>query len=219
MKKEIFDKISRKITRDTNLTDSAYRLLVLIINNSDDWKINTTYYKNILNWSNTKLSNATKNLIELGYIKRTKINKGNKGFEYIYEIILDETNTVDLNNDNQEMVPSYQNVDKVQEIEEKATQIEFESSFNFDSEEIDDVDDYIMIKSDNEDEYQVELDNGNLITINNQIMFKYFEYLKKEKMKIYKELINCQSQHVFNYVLDNAFQNDYMYKLKNNLHI
>jgi predicted transcriptional regulator len=83
-----FDKISKKLTRDINLTDSAYRLIVLIINNQNDWKINTTYYQKLLGWSNDKLSNATKNLVNLGYIKRTKINKGNKGFNYQYEINL-----------------------------------------------------------------------------------------------------------------------------------
>ena len=84
-----FDKISKSITRDIKLTDSAYRLMVLIINNQTDWKINTSYYQKLLGWSNDKLSNATKNLIELGYLTRTKINKGNKGFGYQYEINLD----------------------------------------------------------------------------------------------------------------------------------
>ena len=127
-------------------------------------------------------------LIELGicYKEKASLHTGKRQYKNRKAIIV---NTVDLNNDNQNMVPSYENVDKVQEIEEKATEIEFESSFNFDSEEIDDVDDYIMIKSDNEGEYQVELDNGNVISINNDIMINYYEYLKKEKIKIYKELI------------------------------
>lgn len=85
--KQSFDRISRELTRNKDLNDSGYRLMVLILNNTKDWKINLTYFSNLLGWSKGKLSRTTKHIIELGLIKKTKINLGSKGFTYEYEII------------------------------------------------------------------------------------------------------------------------------------
>ena len=83
--KEEFDIISNNITKDSRLTDSGYRLITLMINDINEMEIKTTHFGNLLGWSPKKLSNATNNLIELGYIKRVKKNNGNKGFKYHYE--------------------------------------------------------------------------------------------------------------------------------------
>jgi len=78
-----FSTIRNEALNDINLSDSALRLLQLMLNNSENWILRTTYYQHKLGWSNDKLSNATKNLIANGYLKiitEHKTKGGKRGF-------------------------------------------------------------------------------------------------------------------------------------------
>lgn len=81
-----FLQIKRQAVVDSKLTDPGLRLLMLMLNNSTDWKINTTYFGRLLGWSPKKLSNATNNLIECGYLTKTKQRQASGAFVYQYSI-------------------------------------------------------------------------------------------------------------------------------------
>ena len=92
-----FVTVSRKILMDERLTDTAFRLIVYALNNSDEWKLNITYLKNYLGWSPKKLASAKKNLEELGYLKcETTPSKKGKGKIYTYTIIEDQDSLSEL---------------------------------------------------------------------------------------------------------------------------
>lgn len=85
--KKDFTMIPKAILLDTRLSSDAVRLLILMLDNTDEWIMNTTYFSRILKWKSNKLSNATKELIDVGYLIRTKKSLGpKKGFQYIYQI-------------------------------------------------------------------------------------------------------------------------------------
>lgn len=82
-----FIQTSTAIIKDKRLTDSALRLLQLLGDAMEGTKISLTYYRKLLGWSKDKLSNATKNLRQNGYLQLTKKPKGEKnGFSYYYTI-------------------------------------------------------------------------------------------------------------------------------------
>ncbi|MEW5675570.1 hypothetical protein ABGT15_04595 [Flavobacterium enshiense] len=82
-----FVQTSKTILTNKDLTDSAVRLLQLIGDTPSTTKISLTYYRNLLGWSKAKLTNATKNLIENGYLKINQYPKGTgKGFSYSYTV-------------------------------------------------------------------------------------------------------------------------------------
>lgn len=82
-----FIQTSTSIIKDKRLTDSALRLLQLLGDAIDGTKISLAYYRKLLGWSKDKLSNATKNLRENGYLQMTKKPRGEKnGFSYFYTV-------------------------------------------------------------------------------------------------------------------------------------
>lgn len=75
-----------ELMMNKQLTDSGFRLMVMILNNKEP-KLILTKYSNMLNWSPSKLARVTKHLIELGYVSKKRKSLGRaKGFEYEYEI-------------------------------------------------------------------------------------------------------------------------------------
>ena len=105
--------IPHSVLRDENLSDKALRLLMLMINNAEEiekgkkFKIQTTYFQHLLGWCNHTLSDATKELISLGYITKTKTrNKSEKsGFTYYYTFSLSSSfvKVTDVNVTNTEL--------------------------------------------------------------------------------------------------------------------
>ncbi len=82
-----FIQTSTAIIKDKRLTDSALRLLQLLGDAMDGTKISLTYYRKLLGWSKDKMSNASNNLRQNGYLDLTKKPKGGKnGFSYYYTI-------------------------------------------------------------------------------------------------------------------------------------
>ncbi|OCK42519.1 hypothetical protein BA195_10105 [Tenacibaculum soleae] len=79
--------ISNNIINDSRLSDSAVRLLIMLINSPSE-KISMTYYRKKLGWGSEKMSKITKKLAELGYLKGIQYPQGEK-FKYHYNI--DET--------------------------------------------------------------------------------------------------------------------------------
>lgn len=80
-----FVQTSKSILTNKSLSDSAVRLLQLMVDTPSSTKISLTYYRELLGWSKDKLSNATKNLVENGYLKITQYPKG-VGYTYVYTI-------------------------------------------------------------------------------------------------------------------------------------
>ncbi|MBN9294991.1 MAG: hypothetical protein J0G96_13520 [Flavobacteriia bacterium] len=76
---------------DERLTDSGCRLLIAILNNAEDWKVNVTYYGNKFGWSSGKTTSAKKNLIECGYLTE-QVEMTSKGKIYHYTIFESFTN-------------------------------------------------------------------------------------------------------------------------------
>ncbi len=68
-----FFSASTKILLDTNLNFNSLRLLISILNDSDDFNISETVYCNRLNMKKTTYYDAIKNLEQNGYLKRTEI--------------------------------------------------------------------------------------------------------------------------------------------------
>jgi DNA-binding Lrp family transcriptional regulator len=69
-----FFSASTKILLDNKLTDGSLRLLINILNDSDDFNISETVYCNRLNITKKTFHNRMQNLEEAGYIKRTEID-------------------------------------------------------------------------------------------------------------------------------------------------
>lgn len=110
--------------------------------------------------------------------------------------------------------------EKVQQIEDNGIIEDIDNTFNFDSEEIDDLDNEIDINNySDSDKFIVQLENGLIVHIVDDVMINYYEYIKNEKIKTYRELINCEKPSTFMYVLNRSFESDYMYQIKNNLQI
>lgn len=84
-KQDNFLQISKSIILNKNLTDSALRLLQLIIDTPPSVKISLTYYQKKLSWSKNKLASATKNLKENGYLMITKSKYDNTYFFNVSE--------------------------------------------------------------------------------------------------------------------------------------
>jgi hypothetical protein len=80
-----FVRLTTKTLFNEQLSDSGCRLLIAMLNNAEDWKVNVTYYSNKLGWSSGKTSNAKKNLIKCGYLKE-EIEMTSKGKVYHYTI-------------------------------------------------------------------------------------------------------------------------------------
>lgn len=78
--------ISRNVLMSKDLTDPAKTLLQICLNNSEDWKLVLSFYRKQLGWSNDKLSNAVKCLIENGFLKKDKHPKGNGKYFYTYTV-------------------------------------------------------------------------------------------------------------------------------------
>jgi len=80
-----FVRLTTTTFNDKRLTDTACRLLVAMLNNSDDWEINVTYYGNKFGWSPSKTASAKKNLVECGYLVEHSVMTS-KGKVYHYSI-------------------------------------------------------------------------------------------------------------------------------------
>ena len=93
-----FLQLSKKILTDKNLTDTGLRLLMLLVDTPSTSKISLTYYRNLLGWSKDKLSGATKNLTENGYLKITQHPKETRK-DYVYTYIVNEFGTLKTTND------------------------------------------------------------------------------------------------------------------------
>lgn len=91
MKKGQFATISRDALTNPKLSEPAFRLLMILLNNSDAWEIYTTFYQHELKWSPGKMSSAKKNLIEQGYLKESKEYTGK---ETIHHYTVIETPTL-----------------------------------------------------------------------------------------------------------------------------
>lgn len=82
---ESYAKVTRQALTNPELSSDALRLLILMTNNAEGWKINTTYYQRLLAWHPSKLSQKTAELIRLGYLTKTKtIIPGTNKFDYKY---------------------------------------------------------------------------------------------------------------------------------------
>lgn len=82
-----FATISNKIMMDTNLTSDAFRFLMILLNNSNEWEIQVGFFSRKLGWDRKKTAKVIANLVEAGYLKYKKIPLGRHlGFEYIYTI-------------------------------------------------------------------------------------------------------------------------------------
>ncbi len=90
-----FATISRDVLMDENLTDSAFRMLVWMLNNSNEWKLNVTYFKNVMGWSFNKLASAKKNLVKLGYLI-VETEKGGYGKGDIHSYTVQESTSLIL---------------------------------------------------------------------------------------------------------------------------
>ena len=95
-KKGNFVTMSRDILTSTELTDKAKVLLMLMLNNADNWNISVCYYGNLLGWGNTTLSNTVKNLVENGYLITNKHSKG-KGMGFLYTYVVSEFGNLNPN--------------------------------------------------------------------------------------------------------------------------
>jgi hypothetical protein len=69
-----FFSASSKILLDSNLTLSSLRLLIAILNDSDDFNISETVYCNKLNMKKQTYYDALKNLEQNGYLRKTEID-------------------------------------------------------------------------------------------------------------------------------------------------
>ncbi|MES2589745.1 MAG: hypothetical protein V4622_12255 [Bacteroidota bacterium] len=83
--KNQFVRLTKTTLFDKRLTDSGCRLLIAMLNNAEDWKVNVTYYAGILRWSSGKTTNAKKNLMDCGYLKED-VEMTSKGKIYHYTI-------------------------------------------------------------------------------------------------------------------------------------
>lgn len=75
-----FSTIRNEVLIDTKLSDSAKILLIRMLNNSEEWVINVSFYRKQMNWSTDKLSAAMNSLEKNGYLIRKRIEGG---WEYI----------------------------------------------------------------------------------------------------------------------------------------
>lgn len=111
-----FMTVSNDIMYDKKLSSSARDLLILMLNNSSEWELNTTYFGNKLGWSPSRLSKATKLLIELGYLERTLIGDYN-GKGTIYKYIVNEVPIFDYRSSVTEVqLPNVSNRSSVTEV-------------------------------------------------------------------------------------------------------
>jgi predicted transcriptional regulator len=82
-----FATISNNILHNVKLSSDAVRLLMLLINKSNDWDINLEFYSKKFDWTKKRQAKAVANLIDNGYIKRKKYTNGQgKGFTYLYTV-------------------------------------------------------------------------------------------------------------------------------------
>jgi len=86
--------ITQEALRNEKLSDKALRLLILMINNEENFEIRTTYFAHILGWCNETLAEYTAELIALGYVHKDKIRipGARGGFKYKYSFPLISTN-------------------------------------------------------------------------------------------------------------------------------
>lgn len=95
-KKGNFVTMSKDILTSTELTDKAKVLLMLMLNNADNWNISVCYYGKLLGWGNTTLSNTVKNLVMNGYLLTDKHSKG-KGLGFLYTYVVSEFGNLNPN--------------------------------------------------------------------------------------------------------------------------
>jgi len=87
MSKGNYATIQNKILFDNNLTSSSIQLLILLLNNDENWNINLEFYKKKLKWCSDKMTKVIENLMANGYVNRIQKSKGRgKGFGYYYTI-------------------------------------------------------------------------------------------------------------------------------------
>lgn len=80
-----YSTINNEVLNDTRLSDSAVRLMIMLVNIPPTQKISMTYYRKKLGWGSEKMSKITKKLAELGYLKGIQYPQGEK-FKYHYNI-------------------------------------------------------------------------------------------------------------------------------------
>jgi predicted transcriptional regulator len=82
-----FSTINNNVLFNTEISSDAFRLLIILLNNSKTFQINLNYYSNEFGWSKDKPSKIVKELISNGYLERKQLSKGQgKGFTYYYII-------------------------------------------------------------------------------------------------------------------------------------
>lgn len=78
-----------EVTFDTNLNSNAKVLLIALFHAPEDWTIQLGYFANRMGIGRDAIRTAMNNLIEVGYVKRTKV-KDSKGlfsnYEYEYSL-------------------------------------------------------------------------------------------------------------------------------------
>jgi hypothetical protein len=89
LKEGNFSIISNKQLMNTKLSDSSFRFLVYALNNSSEWELNFTAYKNIFNYSNNKITAIKKELEDIGILITKKTSTG-RGGKFIYSYIINE---------------------------------------------------------------------------------------------------------------------------------
>ncbi|NMG09770.1 hypothetical protein [Brasilonema sp. UFV-L1] len=90
-----FTLISNDLIRDTQVTDSAYRLICWVTSHSDDFEISFSSILSMLEWGKDKLRNAVKNAEINDYLVRTKTRDAETGlFDWDYYIFVDKDEAI-----------------------------------------------------------------------------------------------------------------------------
>jgi predicted transcriptional regulator len=71
-----FTTIHHSILFDNRLSQTAFRVLTIILSNSDNFKINRNYFIKTLGVDKKTIQSAFKNLEACGYMKRTELKRG-----------------------------------------------------------------------------------------------------------------------------------------------
>jgi len=79
-----YSTIRNEVLLDKNLSDPAKILLIRMLNNSEEWIINVSFFRKQMNWSTDKLCGAMNSLEKNGYLIRKRIDGA---WEYIIKEI------------------------------------------------------------------------------------------------------------------------------------
>ena len=82
---EQFTTIPNRVIIDKNITDTAFRFLMYLFSNSDEWKVYMGHTRRLFGWGQAKMECAVNLLITLGYIRRKQVRIKGKFAHYEFE--------------------------------------------------------------------------------------------------------------------------------------